>query len=76
MRIAQMPKAVGAHPRRETSIEFRFGVPIDARGGRRNRPRERGIVKWLVGPTRVHASIIADIPRQRMCNDHRSRYTS
>ena len=54
-----MPQAVEAYARREPSIELGLGLRIDAWGGGRNRLRERGIVKWLVGPTRLHASSIA-----------------
>jgi len=64
MRISQMPQTVVAHARRETPIELRLGRRIDTRGGCRNRLGECGIVKWLVGLTSVHASIIALGPCQ------------
>lgn len=62
MRIAQMAQAVQAHARREASIELGLGCRVDTRGGRRNRSRERGIIKWLADLTPVHASSIAQIP--------------
>jgi hypothetical protein len=44
-RIAQMPQTIKANARREASVEFGFGLQVDARCSGRNRQRERRIAK-------------------------------